>query len=85
VLRACEEAGIGFLPWAPLGRAARATLDDVAHQVGATRAQVALAWLLCRSRVVLPIPGTSSVEHFEENMGAEDVRLSDAQFTALAA
>jgi aryl-alcohol dehydrogenase-like predicted oxidoreductase len=85
VLDVCEDAGIGFIPWAPLGRGPRATLDDVSHQVGATRAQVALAWLLCRSRVMLPIPGTSAVEHFEENMGAEDVRLSDSQFTALAA
>jgi aryl-alcohol dehydrogenase-like predicted oxidoreductase len=85
VLDACEEAGIGFLPWAPLGRGAHAALDDVSHQVGVTGAQVALAWLLCRSRVMLPIPGTSSVEHFDENMGAEDVRLSDSQFTALAA
>ena len=84
VLRACEDAGIGFMPWAPLGHGRDATLDDVAHQVGATPAQVALAWLLCRSHAMLPIPGTSSREHFDENMGAAAVRLSDSQFDALA-
>jgi pyridoxine 4-dehydrogenase len=57
----------------------------VAKKYDATPAQVALAWLLQRSPVMVPIPGTSSLEHLEENMGADDVRLSDEDFAALAA
>jgi pyridoxine 4-dehydrogenase len=88
VLEACERAGVGFITWFPLATGSLARtggiLDDVSHQVGATPAQVALAWLLSRSRVMLPIPGTSSIDHFDENLGAEAVRLSDEQFAALA-
>jgi aryl-alcohol dehydrogenase-like predicted oxidoreductase len=87
-LEFCEREGIAFLPWAPLGAGALAPeegpLAAVAGECGATPAQVALAWLLRRSPVVLPIPGTSSAEHLEENMGATRVRLSDAQANALA-
>jgi aryl-alcohol dehydrogenase-like predicted oxidoreductase len=87
VLEACEEYGIGFIPWYPL---AAGELDDieglgeVAESHGATRQQVALAWLLERSEVMLPIPGTSSVEHLEENVAAADLELTPAEFGKLA-
>lgn len=87
VLDACERHGIGFIPWFPLATGALArrggTLDEVARRHEATPAQVALAWLLRRSPVMLPIPGTSSVAHVEENMGALGVRLSDEEFERL--
>jgi aryl-alcohol dehydrogenase-like predicted oxidoreductase len=80
VLDACEEAGIGFIPWYPLatGRLAEpgGPLDRIAGEHDATPAQIALAWLLARSPVMLPIPGTSSVEHLEENVAATRVQLS---------
>jgi pyridoxine 4-dehydrogenase len=89
VLDACERAGIGFIPWFPLatGDLARpgGPLDDVAREHDATPGQVALAWLLGRSPVMLPIPGTSTVEHFEENVAAADVALSGAEMERLAA
>ena len=82
VLAVCEEHHVGFLPWYPLaaGELARpgAVLDRVAQKHGCTHAQAALAWLLARSPVMLPIPGTSSVAHLEANMQAEGVQL-DAQ------
>jgi pyridoxine 4-dehydrogenase len=80
VLEACEEAGIGFIPWFPLatGRLAEpgGALDKIAKAHDATPAQVALAWLLARSAVMLPIPGTSSVEHLEEDVAATRIDLS---------
>src|SRR5215212_4627104 len=80
VLEACEQAGIGFIPWFPLatGRLAEpgGALDRIARAHDATPAQIALAWLLARSPVMLPIPGTSSVEHLEENLAAADIELS---------
>lgn len=82
VLDACAEAGIAFLPWRPVHPAAsRATgeIAAVAAELGATAAQVALAWLLERAPVVLPIPGTGSIAHLEENVAAADLRLSDDQ------
>ena len=79
VLDACEEAGIGFIPWFPLavGELARpgGPLDEVARDHDATPGQVALAWLLARSPVMLPIPGTASIEHLEENVGAGELQL----------
>ena len=86
VLKACEKAGIIFLPWYPLGDGAalrNGKVKQVAKKIAATPAQVALAWLLAKSPVMLPIPGTSSVEHLEENMGATKVRLSDEDMAAL--
>ncbi len=81
VLEACQRDGIGFIPWFPLatGDLARpgGPLDEVARAHDATPGQVALAWLLARSPVMLPIPGTSSIEHLEENVAAADLRLSD--------
>ena len=78
VLEACEQGGLAFIPWFPLG-AGRATepggpLDRAAQETGMTLAQAALAWLLDRSEVMLPIPGTSSVEHLEENVAAAGVK-----------
>ncbi|WP_435066156.1 aldo/keto reductase [Halobaculum sp. EA56] len=88
VLRACENAGIGFVPWYPLaagdlGPVADA-LDEVAETHDATRRQVALAWLLGHSDVTLPIPGTSSVEHLRENVAAAGLTLSDEELSTLA-
>jgi aryl-alcohol dehydrogenase-like predicted oxidoreductase len=87
VLNYCEAEGIGFIPWFPIatGELARpgGPLDAIAKETGATPAQLALAWLLHRSPVVLPIPGTSSVAHLEENMAAASVTLSGEQLSRL--
>jgi aryl-alcohol dehydrogenase-like predicted oxidoreductase len=86
VLERCERDGLAFLPWFPLGRGELATggrLREVASRLGATPAQVALAWLLRRSPAMLPIPGTSSVAHLEENVAAARLRLGDEDFVAL--
>jgi pyridoxine 4-dehydrogenase len=81
----CEKQKIAFIPWFPLGagRAANATLDRIAKAHRAAPFQVALAWLLQRSPIMLPIPGTSSVEHLEENLGAGTVRLTAEEFREL--
>lgn len=87
VLAACEEQGIAFFPWWPLAVGSLADaggpLDEVARAHGATPAQVALAWLLARSPVVCPIPGTASLAHLEENMGAARLELTPAEIAAL--
>jgi pyridoxine 4-dehydrogenase len=79
VLQTCERDGIGFIPWFPLatGDLARTggPLDDLARRHDATPGQLALAWLLARSPVMLPIPGTSSVEHLEEDLAAAEIEL----------
>jgi len=89
VLSACEERGLAFLPWNPLdvGRLARpgGPLDGAAAEHSATPGQIALAWLLARSPVVLPIPGTASVAHLEENAAAAAIRLSPREVERLAA
>jgi pyridoxine 4-dehydrogenase len=88
VLEHCEAAGIGFIPWFPIaaGELARpgGPVDTVAHETGATPSQVALAWLLARSPVMLPIPGTSSLAHLEENCAAAGVALSPEQIRTLS-
>ena len=88
VLEACERDGIGFIPWFPLatGDLARpgGPLDDLAQAHDATPGQLALAWLLARSPVVLPIPGTASVEHLEENAAATGISLSLEELERLA-
>jgi pyridoxine 4-dehydrogenase len=88
VLEYCEANDIAFIPWFPIatGKLARAggPLDTVAANHSASPAQLALAWLLRRSPVMLPIPGTSKVDHLEENMRATEVELTDAEFEALA-
>jgi pyridoxine 4-dehydrogenase len=82
----CEQNGIAFLPWAPLGqnRKALEVLEKVAKELGATTLQTALAWLLKRSKIILPIPGTSSVAHVEENIAAAALELPDAAFQELS-
>jgi aryl-alcohol dehydrogenase-like predicted oxidoreductase len=90
VLDACTAAGLGFLPWFPLGAGdlgedAAKTLDEVAGVHSASRFQIALAWLLHRSPVTLPIPGTSKVAHLEENVAAAAIELSDEEQAKLDA
>jgi len=83
----CEQAGVGFIPWFPLGSgklsAVGGPLDGIASDLGVTASQISLAWLLQRSPIMLPIPGTSSLEHLEENFGASNVSLSYAAFQEL--
>jgi pyridoxine 4-dehydrogenase len=83
VLDLCEREGLGFIPWFPLatGNLARegGPLDEIAREHDAKPSQVALAWLLARSPVMLPIPGTSSVEHLEENVEATRLELSEEE------
>jgi aryl-alcohol dehydrogenase-like predicted oxidoreductase len=84
----CQANGIGFIPYYPLGGDGELTrpggaLDKIARAKGAAPGQVALAWLLKRSPVMLPIPGTSKVAHLEENVGAASLVLNDAEFAAL--
>jgi aryl-alcohol dehydrogenase-like predicted oxidoreductase len=87
VLQACEQAGIAFIPWGPLARmgaggsasAALEALDAIGRQRGLGRSQALLAWLLAKSKVMLPIPGTSKLEHLEENVAAAKVRLDAAE------
>jgi pyridoxine 4-dehydrogenase len=87
VLDYCERQGIGFIPWFPLaaGDLARpgSILDRIAKAHGASPSAIALAWVLKRSPVMLPIPGTSQVAHLEENVAAADIDLSDDDFAAL--
>jgi pyridoxine 4-dehydrogenase len=89
VLQYCEAEGIGFIPWFPVaaGELARpgGLLDEIASAHSATHAQLALAWLLRRSPVMLPIPGTGSVAHLEENCAAAGVELTDEEYDALTA
>jgi aryl-alcohol dehydrogenase-like predicted oxidoreductase len=87
VLDHCEKNGIGFIPWYPLAAGDLAkpggALDAVARAHKATPGQIALAWLLKRSPVMLPIPGTGKVAHLEENVAAAAIKLTDEQFAAL--
>ena len=86
VLAYCEKHGIGFMPFYPLDAGKLATseaMNDIVRRTKATPAQVALAWLLKKAPVMLLIPGTASVEHLEENIGACDVTLTDADMAAL--
>jgi pyridoxine 4-dehydrogenase len=89
VLHRCDELGIGFIPWFPIatGELTKpggpvAAIED---QTGATPSQIALAWLLHKSPVILPIPGTKSIAHLEDNLGARDLILSEAQLATLDA
>ena len=83
----CAENDIAFLPWAPLGQGRRAddAIEKVARELKATPLQVALAWLLKRSKVILPIPGTSSVAHLEENVAAAGLELPQTAYNDLSA
>jgi aryl-alcohol dehydrogenase-like predicted oxidoreductase len=87
VLKHCEQHGIAFIPWYPLGDSSAlrlAKVKKVAAQLGATPAQVALAWLLKKSPVMLPIPGTSKIAHLEENAAAAKLALDEQDFTVLS-
>jgi pyridoxine 4-dehydrogenase len=88
LLDACEAQGIGFIPWFPLAAgplaASGGPLQRIADDHHATPSQLALAWLLQRSRVMLPIPGTSKVAHLEENVAAAQIELSDEEFDTLS-
>jgi aryl-alcohol dehydrogenase-like predicted oxidoreductase len=85
VLEICEAENIGFIPWFPVGAGKIETkkLDQVAPKYEATSYQIALAWLLKRSPVMLPIPGTASLAHLEENVAASAIDLSDEDFEFL--
>jgi len=87
VLEACEEYGIGFIPWYPLASgdlgAVGTALDEIAGKHDATRHQIAIAWLLKHSDVTLPIPGTSSIEHLEENIASGGIELTDEEYARL--
>jgi len=86
VLKACERIGIAFLPWYPLGAGAALKSDKVktvAKRAQATPAQVAIAWLLAKSPVMLPIPGTASIPHLEENIAAAGLKLSAEDLASL--
>ncbi len=87
VLNYCVREGLGFIPWFPISAGALAEpggpVDEIAEALDATPSQIALAWLLERAQIILPIPGTSSVAHLEENMGAARLRLTREQITEL--
>jgi aryl-alcohol dehydrogenase-like predicted oxidoreductase len=89
VLDFCETRGIGFIPWFPLAAGDLAKpgslLDNIAKRHGVAPGQIALAWMLKRSPIMLPIPGTSQVSHLEENVAAAALRLTDEEFTSLDA
>jgi aryl-alcohol dehydrogenase-like predicted oxidoreductase len=87
VVNYCEENHIGFMPWAPMGQArfAHEALENAAKQLNATPLQVALAWVLKRSKVILPIPGTSSAAHVEENVAAAGLVLPQKIYDELSA
>jgi pyridoxine 4-dehydrogenase len=82
----CESNAIAFIPWFPLGagKIAGDVLNRIAQAHHASPTQVALAWLLQRSPMMLPIPGTSSIEHLEENVAASSVRLTDEDYQILS-
>jgi len=86
VVDRCAKLGIAFLPWYPLGDGSalsNSKVKKLAKEKGVTPAQVAIAWLLARSPVILPIPGTSSIAHLEENVAAASLKLSDEEFRSL--
>jgi len=87
VLDYCEREGLGFIPYCPIASgqfAGPGPLAQLGRQAGATGVQVALAWMLRRSPVMLPIPGTGSVAHLEENVAAAEITLTDDEFETLA-
>jgi len=88
VLDYCEQHGIGFIPWFPLAAGelvgADSPLTEISERLGATSGQIALAWLLKRAKVMLPIPGTGSVAHLEQNVAGASLRLSDEDFEKLS-
>jgi pyridoxine 4-dehydrogenase len=89
VLARCDELGIGFIPWFPIATGELTKpggpVAAVENETGATPSQIALAWLLHKSPVMLPIPGTKSITHLEDNLGARDLTLTDTQLATLDA
>ena len=88
VLNFCADEGLGFIPWAPIGTSDLCRSHEIARlaqECGVTPRQIAIAWLLRRAPNMIPIPGTSSLSHLEENVAAAAIHLSDAQFEALTA
>ena len=88
MLKACEQAGIGFMPWGPISQGKHDVLEAVLLEAASTRGaikpgQMILAWLLAHSPVMLPIPGTSSVAHLEENMAAAELELMPDEISAI--
>lgn len=87
LLEACEEYDIGFIPWAPIGAGDLGEKEDavreIAHTHDATEEQISLAWLLHHSEVTLPIPGTSSIDHLEDNIDASSIELTDEEMRQL--
>src|SRR5438132_4250578 len=86
VVSYCQRNGIAFIPWFPLGagKVAGEVLNRIAQAHGASPIQIALAWLLQRSSIMLPIPGTSSIEHLEQNVGAASLRLAEEEYEELS-
>jgi len=86
VVSYCQRNGIAFIPWFPLGagKVAGEVLSRIAQAHGANPTQIALAWLLRRSPIMLPIPGTSSIEHLEQNVAAASVRLAEEEYEELS-
>jgi pyridoxine 4-dehydrogenase len=86
VVNYCERNGIAFIPWFPLGagKVAGEVLDRIAKAHGAGPTQIALAWLLHRSPIMLPIPGTSSIEHLQQNVAAASLRITDEDYQTLS-
>jgi pyridoxine 4-dehydrogenase len=87
VLAVCEKQGLAFLPWFPLGAGSSlraSAIKKLAKDKGATPAQIVIAWLLARSPAMLPIPGTSSMAHLEQNVAAANLRLTPAEMKVLA-
>jgi len=86
VVNYCQRNGIAFIPWFPLaaGKVAGEVLNRIAQAHGASPTQIALAWLLRRSPIMLPIPGTSSIEHLEQNVAAASLRLAEAEYEELS-
>ncbi len=86
VVEYCQRSGLAFIPWFPLGagKVAGEVLNRIAKAHGASPTQIALAWLLKRSPIMLPIPGTSSVEHLEQNVAASSLRLTEEEFAELS-
>jgi pyridoxine 4-dehydrogenase len=85
VLDLCEQEQLAFLPWAPIVDHTNATVQEIAERHGASPRQVALAWLLARSPAMLPIPGTGSVAHLEDNVAAAELELTPAEVASLSA
>ncbi len=84
VIDICTREGLAFLPWAPIIDTNASQINEIARRHNATPRQIALAWLLMRAPIMLPIPGTATVSHLEENIGAANIKLSQEEYDILA-